>query len=158
MVGIAGVTAIETKIAGVTVSVLEPLIAPEVAAMLVLPTATLVASPCALTLAMVESAVLQVTAFVRFRVLPSLYVPVAVNCSVVPSAKDGFKGVTAIDTSTGCPTVRVAEAVMEPEVAVMVAVPMPTPVANPLDPIRAMLVRDDVQFTVLVRFCVLPSL
>ena len=123
MVGIAGVTAIETKIAGVTVSVLEPLIAPEVAAMLVLPTATLVASPCALTLAMVESAVLQVTAFVRFRVLPSLYVPVAVNCSVVPAAIEALAELIEIDVRTAGVTVNVAEPLIVPDVAVITAVP-----------------------------------
>ena len=35
---------------------------------------------------------------VRSCVLPSLYVPVAFSCCVVPSAKDGFAGVTAIES------------------------------------------------------------
>jgi hypothetical protein len=50
----------------------------------------------------------------------------------------------------------VAEAVIEPEVAVMVAAPMPTPVAEPLELIAAPAVA--LQLTVPVRFCVLPSL
>jgi hypothetical protein len=123
MVGIAGVTAIETRTAGVTVSVVKPLIAPEVAATLVLPTATLVASPCALTVAMVVSAVLQVTAFVRFRVLPSLYVPVAVNCCVVPSAIEALAGLIEIDVRTAGVTVNVAEPLIVPDVAVIIALP-----------------------------------
>jgi hypothetical protein len=51
----------------------------------------------------------------------------------------------------------VAEAVMEPEVAVMVAVPTPTPVAKPLVAMVAA-VEDELQVTVLVRSCVLPLL
>jgi hypothetical protein len=38
---------------------------------------------------------------VRFWVLPSLYVPVAVNCTVCPTLIDGFTGVMAIETSAG---------------------------------------------------------
>ena len=44
-VGIAGVTAIETSVAGVTVRVVEPLTDPTVAVTLVLPTATAPATP-----------------------------------------------------------------------------------------------------------------
>jgi hypothetical protein len=43
--GIAGVTAMETKTAGVTVRVVEPLIEPEVAVTLVLPKPTLLNTP-----------------------------------------------------------------------------------------------------------------
>ena len=45
IVGTAGVTAIETNAAGVTVSVVEPVIEPEVAVAEVLPIATLDALP-----------------------------------------------------------------------------------------------------------------
>lgn len=45
MLGIAGVTAIETNAAGVTVSVVEPLIEPEVAVTVVPPIFTLAAIP-----------------------------------------------------------------------------------------------------------------
>ena len=72
MVGIAGVMAIETSVAGFTVSVVAPEIDPKVAVTLVLPTATLVASPCALTVAMAEFAVLQETEVVMSSVLPSV--------------------------------------------------------------------------------------
>jgi hypothetical protein len=44
-VGIAGVTAIETRTAGLMVSVVDPLIVPEVAVTVVLPKATLLATP-----------------------------------------------------------------------------------------------------------------
>jgi hypothetical protein len=67
-------------------------------------------------------------------------------------------GVTAIDTSTGSPTLSVAVALIVLELAVMLAVPTPTPVADPPLLIVATVARDELQFTVLVRFCVLPSL
>ena len=45
IVGAAGVTAIETSVAGVTVKVVEPFIEPEVAVTVVVPAATLLAKP-----------------------------------------------------------------------------------------------------------------
>ena len=45
ILGIAGVTAIDTKVAGVTVTVVDPEIVSQVAVTVVLPTATLVATP-----------------------------------------------------------------------------------------------------------------
>jgi hypothetical protein len=45
MTGIAGVIAIETRTAGVIVRVVEPAIEPEVAVVVVLPTAALAAIP-----------------------------------------------------------------------------------------------------------------
>ena len=68
----AGVTAIETRTAGVTVKVVDPLMEPEVAVTLVLPSPTPVAIPEAFTVAMPLLAVVQATEFVRTRVLPSL--------------------------------------------------------------------------------------
>ena len=72
IVGIAGVTAMETRTAGVMVRVVEPVIEPERAVTALLPTATLVAMPSLLTVATVESVVVQVTAEVRSSVLPSV--------------------------------------------------------------------------------------
>jgi hypothetical protein len=72
IVGIAGVTAIETSTAGLTVMVVEPLSDPELALTLVLPTATLVAIPGALIVAILPSTVLQLANAVRSSVLPSL--------------------------------------------------------------------------------------
>ncbi len=65
-------TAIETRTAGVMVRVVEPFTLPDVAVTVVLPTATLLASPVAFTVAMVLSVVFQLTALVRSIVLPSL--------------------------------------------------------------------------------------
>ena len=70
--GIAGVTAMETRVAGVTVRLVDPTIDPEVAVTLVVPTATLVATPAGLTVAIFEFAVPQLTELVRSFVLPSV--------------------------------------------------------------------------------------
>jgi hypothetical protein len=49
--------------------------------------------------------------------LPSVNVPVAVNCWVFPSETDGSAGVTARETSAGALTVKVVEPWMEPRAA-----------------------------------------
>ena len=82
--GVAGVTAIDTSVAAVTVRVVLPLIAPLVAEMTVVPAATLVARPAEPAafemVAVAAVAEAQVTMAVRFCVVPSPYVPVATNC------------------------------------------------------------------------------
>ena len=65
---------------------------------------------------------------------------------------------TASKTRVGWPTFRVAEAVTEPKVAVMVALPTPAPVANPPLAMVAIAVEEELQFTEPVRSCVLLSL
>lgn len=76
---------------------------------------------------------------------------------MVPKANDGLAGVTASDTSTGAPTFSVAEAVIAPDVAVIIAAPMPAPVANPvLDTVAAP--AEELQLTRLVTSCMLPLL
>lgn len=93
----AGVTAIETSVGG-TVRLVEPEIAPKVAAMDVLPATNPLASPAALIEATPEVEELHATLPVRFWVLLSEYVPVATNCSVAPAVTEEFAGVTAIET------------------------------------------------------------
>ena len=94
-----GVTAMDSSTGGVTVSPVEPLIAPEVAEMVALPVPAPVARPLLLIVATALFEEPQVTELVKFCVLPSLKVPVAVNCWVVPLAIELFAGVTAIETS-----------------------------------------------------------
>jgi hypothetical protein len=76
MLGVAGVTAIETSVAGVTVSRVEPDMLPNVAATVVDPWPTLLASPlepdALLITATVVSEELQVTAVVSGCVEPSV--------------------------------------------------------------------------------------
>jgi len=89
-------------------------------------------------------------------------VPVAVNCSVMPSAIEGNAGVTTIDVNVAGVTVSSVEPEILPDVAAMVVLPTATLVARPCVPeallIDAMLVALEVQFTVVVRSSVLPSL
>ena len=70
--GIAGVTAMDTSVAGVTVKVVDPEIDPEAAVTVVLATDFAVATPWLLTVATAEFAVLQTTDVVRSCVLPSV--------------------------------------------------------------------------------------
>src|SRR5216684_4026373 len=97
MEGLGGVTEIDCKVAAVTVSSVEPEIPPNVALIELVPTATAVASPPAVMVAVAGVAEAQVTWAVRFCVVASLYVPVAVNCCVAPLVIEGLGGVTEID-------------------------------------------------------------
>ena len=86
--GFIGAIAMETRAGGVTLRVLEPLIEPKVAVIVALPVPTPVAKPVLLTLATAGADELHVTELVRFCVLPSVYVPAAVNCCVLPRATE----------------------------------------------------------------------
>jgi hypothetical protein len=156
--GLAGVTAIDCSVAAFTVSKVEPLIDDDVAVIVEVPTPAPLASPDALIVAVVVVPELHVTVLVRFCVVPSLNVPVAVNCCVAPLAIAGFAGVTAIDCSVAAVTVRVVEPLIAPDVALIVEFPTPAPVARPVVLIVAVAVVPELHVTVLVRFCVVPSL
>ena len=123
---------VKTKPA-VTVNGVEPLIAPDVACIVVVPKPAVVANPCepdaSLIVATPGADELHAAVLVRFCALPSLYVPVAANCCVFPAAIEAFPGVTAIDTSAADVTVSVAELVILVMVALRLEVPAVTPVA-----------------------------
>src|SRR5208337_4135035 len=155
--GLPGVTAIDCSTAALTVITVEPLILPSVALMVDVPVATAVANP---PLAMVATDVVaeaQVTWLVRFCVVLSEYVPVAVNCCVCPLRTLGLPGVTAIDCSTAALTVITVEPLILPSVALMVDGPVATAVANPPLVMVATDVVAEAQVTWLVRFCVVLS-
>jgi hypothetical protein len=82
---------------------------------------------------------------------------------VVPFAMLGVPGVTAILTSVASVTVSVVESAIRETgwVAVIVAVPTPSPLATPSLPAAFETVAiesdDDDQLTVVVRSCVVPS-
>ena len=156
--GFAGVTAIDCNVAAVTVSTVEPLIDDDVAVIVEVPIPAPVARPAALIVAIDVVPELHVTVLVRFCVVPSLNVPVAVNCCVPPFAIDGFAGVTAIDCNVAAVTVNTVEPEIDDDVAVIVEVPTPAPVARPVAVIVAIEVVLELHVTVLVRFCVVPSL
>lgn len=156
MVGFVGVTAIDTSVAAVTASVVAGLVTPpEVAVMFEVPIATAVARPRELIVATVVVAEVQVADAVRFCVLLSAYVPMAVNCWVRPLAIDGFAGVTATDTNGGRRTVRTVEPLIGPSVAVTLELPAATAVATPAVLMVATVVVVDVHVADAVRSCVL---
>src|SRR5690349_10780494 len=112
----------DTRVAAVTVRVVDPLTVPERAPTVVVPTLVPVASPPLEMVATPGDEELHVTVLVRFWVLLSVYVPVAVNCWFVPDEIDGFAGVTAIDTKVAAVTVRVVDPLTAPELAPTVVV------------------------------------
>jgi hypothetical protein len=68
-------------------------------------------------------------------------------------------GLTAIEVNIAAVTVNVAEPLIVPEVAVIVAVPCATLVAKPVLALMvATEVFEEVQLAVVVRFCVVPLL
>jgi hypothetical protein len=169
IVAVGGLIAIDSSAAAVTVSNVDPLIVPDVAVAVIfaVPTPTLLATPCIaaalLIVAVVGVSELHVTVVVRFCVLPSVKVPVAVNPSVVPSGIVGIAGVTAIETNAAALTVSTVDPLIVPDVAVAVifAVPVPTLLATPCVPAALLIVAtvgvSELHVTVLVMFCVLPS-
>src|SRR5580693_9535529 len=98
--------------------------APDVALIVLVPTPAPVAKPPAVIVAIEVVPDAHVTDVVRFCVLLSLNVPVAVNCCVKPFAIDGFTGVTAIDTRAAGAAVSVVEPTTAPSVAAMLLVPL----------------------------------
>ena len=84
MVGDVGVTAIETRVAAVTVREVDPVMEPEVAVIVVVPTPAPDTRPCVPELLLIVATLgldeLQVTESVKVCMLPSEYVPVAMNC------------------------------------------------------------------------------
>jgi hypothetical protein len=75
-------------------------------------------------------------------------------------AMEELSGVMAIDCNEGAVVVTVneVELAIEPEIARMVVLPAPVPVAKPAELIVAMAVFVELQETVPVRFWVVPSL
>ena len=80
---------------------------------------------------------------------------------MVPRAIEGFTGETVIELKAALPTVSVVEALTDPDVAVMLVCPVPALVASPLVPAELLMVATgallELQTTVVVMFCVLPS-
>ena len=71
---------------------------------------------------------------------------------------EAFDGDIATDTKTGAVTVKLAEALVTPDDAVMLVSPCATLVARPAPFTLATDGADELQFTEFVRFCELPSL
>ena len=162
ILGLVGVTDIDTSVAEVTASEVDPDILPDVAVIVVEPAAADVALPLEPAALLMAATVVdddfQVTDVVTFCVELSEYVPVAVNCFDVPSAMLGLVGVTDIDTSVAEVTASEVDPDILPDVAVIVVEPAATDVALPLEPaallMAATVVDDDFQVTDVVTFCV----
>ena len=105
ILGFAGDTSIEIRVAAVTVSEVEPVMLPEVADTVVVPTESECARPLdAASLLMDATAPfdkLHVTAPVKSCVVLSEKIPVALNCCEVPRTILGFAGDTSIEISAG---------------------------------------------------------
>jgi len=152
---------IETRAATLTVRVVEAEIDPDVAEMLELPPATLAAKPWlpgALLIVAAEALdEAHWTEPVMSCVLPSVKVPVAANCSVVPRGIVGIAGVMAMETKVAAVTVKVEEPAMPTAAAAIVVWPVEALVASPLALAVATDGADELQVADAVRSSVLPS-
>jgi hypothetical protein len=162
MLAVCGLMTNDTRVAGVTVREAEPETLPEVAEIVAVPLPWLVASPALFTTAVDVLFELQLAVALRSCVLPSVNVPVAVNCWVVPSAIEELAGDIEMDARAAALTVSVVVPTMLFEVALIVVVPVPWLVARPCDPV-SLLMPDvegvsELQRTIWVRSCVLLSL
>jgi hypothetical protein len=99
MLGLAGVTDMEDRVVGVTARDVLPETLPEVAVIVVEPTATALARPLLFTVATDALDELQVTCVVISWVVPSEYVPEAASCWLTPAAMLGLTGVIAMEIS-----------------------------------------------------------
>jgi hypothetical protein len=145
----AGVMAMETSVAAVTLRPVDPVTEPCFAEIVVdCPEVTPVANPFAPIVAAVAFEEDHVTELVRSCVLLSENVPTARNGTVAPAAMEGFVGVRAMDTREGDVTDTSAWAVVEPTDASITAVPELRPVATPAGVIASTTGLDDVQFAV----------
>jgi hypothetical protein len=175
MLGLVGVIAKDTSVAGFTVRVVDPDMLPDVAVMVLVPAATEVARPFEPVVLLIDATLVleefQATVSVRSCVELSENVPVAVNCWVVPLAMLGLAGVIARATSDAAVTVRSVEPEVSPDVAVIFVFPAFFPYAYACLPvfdgaavesgatlvIVATLVSDELQVTDAVRSCVVLS-
>lgn len=160
MLGVVGVTVIETSVTAVTVSVVMPEIEPDAALIVVEPAAIDVARPEPLIAATDVFEELQVTEAVMSWFVLSEKMPVAVNCLDVPATMLGLVGDTPIETSVAGVTVSVDVAVSVPVVAVMMLDPTATAVARPFEAVSlivAIAVEDELQVTDAVRSWVVLS-
>ena len=157
---LGAVMVIDFNTAGVTANVNVFEVTPlEAAVMLEVPVATAVANPVVVIVAKDGVAEFHTAVFVRFCVVPSVNVPVAVNWSVSPFAIDALGAVIAIDCRVAGVTVKVSVFEVTPlELAVITDVPGLTAVARPVALIVATPGVAEFHVAVLVRFCVVLSL
>lgn len=131
---LAGATAIDCSIAGVTVKSVVPLMPLKVALIVEVPTVRAWENPLlpavSLMVATVGALEVQVASKVRFWVVESEKVPITANCVVKPLATDGLRGVIVMELIETPLTVSMKEADLPPTVAVRMALPGVLPVTR----------------------------
>lgn len=157
ILGLTGATNTEDRVALVTVRVVLPEIAPEVAVMVAVPGAMAVTRPLLPTVATDVLDELQVTPPLISWLVPSEYTPGAENCVVGPTGMLGLIGVTDMEDRVAGVTVRVVLPDIVPEEAVMTAVPAAMAVARPLPSTVATDVFVELQVTCVGRTLLVPS-
>lgn len=120
------------RVAELTVRLAVPVTAPFTALMVAVPVASDLTHPL-LAVATLASEELQVQLFVMSWVLPLLKVPVADNCTLVPTAMCGFAGLMAMETRVGAVTVTSVELLVPSKLAVIVVVPSVRVATEPLE-------------------------
>jgi hypothetical protein len=157
MVEFAGVTAIDTRLAPVTVSEVAPLTPPESAVIVVVPMPALLAKPAELTAATAPALEVHVTDG-KSCVLPSSKLPVALNCTPVPNAIKGSDGLIVMEIKWAGTTVRTVVSVTEPTLPVIVVEPAASVAASPVPSTLATDGSEELQVTPPLRSELLPSL
>ena len=141
-------TAIEVRVAEVTVRDTDPVTPSAVALMCAVPAATPVATPLLpdvlLTVAAAVLSDAQTAWDVSVWVVPSLNVPTAVNDSFAAGCNDAPLGATAIELKVAAVTVRIVVSETPPTLAVIVVVPAASADAKPDGTIVATAVEEDV--------------
>jgi hypothetical protein len=161
-VGVVVVTAIDVNCTGPTVMFAVPLTPPVAAAAVTVhpPVATVVAFPPLVIVSTLEFEEVQVTFPVTSFVVPSEYVPAALNCFFSPSAIVALPGITLIELRRELPTASVVVLEIAAELALIVELPGTRALASPGVPETLMVATaglDEVQVTVAVISRVLPS-
>jgi hypothetical protein len=147
----------EVSVGALTVIPVDPDVVPRVALIVVDPVATAVADPVLSIDTTEVSADAHVTCALMSWELPSLRVPVAVNCCVVSTTSEVSAGSTAMEVKIGL-TVRLFEPLTVPMDALIVVVPALRAVAKPELLIVATLLELELHVAFAVRSLLLPSL
>jgi hypothetical protein len=157
-----GVTLMEVRTAGLTVTLADPDTPLSEAETVVAPAATAVNCPfnpsVLLTVAKTGFAMLHCAEAVTSCVLPSVKAAVAPKFCDCPMARVTDGGVREIDTTDAGVTLMLRFAETEPLVPMIVASPAVRALTRPLALTFATAGADEVQFSEEVTFCVLPSL
>ena len=143
MVAVDGAMVMETIVAGVTFNGTDAVTEPRVAVIVAIPGATPTTDPSPpLNFATVESEEVHVTLLVILRVPPSLKVPIAVICCLVPCARLPFVGWMEMELRLAAFTVSGVLLLTPPNIAEIFVLPTFRAVAKPLTVMEAAEVDD----------------